>query len=291
MAARFARTSKGGTVKRTLIETPDDKAMLSDLQAALTQTAEAIEERRAAFFSDPDDVETIHRFRTNTRALRSLVSFIKPWQNRKQNAEAKEMLKEIVGHTSRLRELDVFEDQVRSNPNSSDELIALCKKEASAERREVLSALTFRHLTESFSRAMFLCKRVAWKNRYMEHGLPKSVIQARFDAMAESVKNELANLDLSDAERTHDVRKRAKRVRYVAERAKNVLGKDAVDVAKSMNAHQDDLGAICDARANIRLIDELLQQDVPDPVARELGLMREQNESLLSNAFEAVRLS
>ncbi len=127
------------------------------------------------------------------------------------------------------------------NPDSSDELIALCKKETSAERSEVLNALTSEHLMESFARAMSLCKSVAWKKRYLEYGLPKSVIQARFDAMVESVKADLVGLDLSDAERTHDVRKRAKRVRYVAERAKNVLGKDAVKVAKNMNVHQDDL--------------------------------------------------
>ena len=264
---------------------------LVKLQAALTQTAEAIEERREAFIADPNDVEAIHRFRTNIRALRSLVSFIKPWQDKEQNAEIKESLKEVVGYTSRLRELDVFEDQVSSRPDSSDELIALCKKEVSTERDKVLKALTSRRLTNSFTRAMLLCKGVTWKKRYVKHGLPKSEIQARFDAMAESVKADLADLDLSDAEQTHDVRKRTKRVRYVAERAENVLGADAVNVAHSMNAHQDDLGAVCDARANMRLIDELLQQDLPDSIARELSRLFGQNEALLRESLEAVRLS
>ncbi len=261
------------------------------LQAALMQTAEAIEERRGAFIANPEDVETIHRFRTNTRALRSLVSFIKPWQNKEQNTEIKEILKEIVGYTSRLRELDVFEDQVRSDPDSSNELIELCKKEASVERSEVLKALTSPRLTESFTRAMLLCKSVVWKRRYIKHGLPKSEIQARFDAMVESVKDDLVSLDLFDAELTHDVRKRTKRVRYVAERAASVLGTDAVDVARNMNAHQDDLGAICDARANIRLIDEFLQQDLPDSVVRELDRLFGQNETLLNNLLESAQLS
>lgn len=264
---------------------------LVKLQATLTQTAEAIEERREVFIADPNDVEAIHRFRTNIRALRSLVSFIKPWQNKEQNAEIKESLKEIVGYTSRLRELDVLEEQVRSMPDCSDELVAICKKEVSTERDKVFKALTSRRLTNSFTRAMLLCKGVTWKKRYVKHGLPKSEIQARFDAMAESVRADLADLDLSDAEQTHDVRKRTKRVRYVAERAENVLGADAVNVAHSMNAHQDDLGAVCDARANMRLIDELLQQDLPDSIARELSRLFGQNEALLRESLEAVRLS
>ena len=40
------------------------------LQAALTKTAEIIEDRRTAFIATPEDIETIHRFRTNSRKER-----------------------------------------------------------------------------------------------------------------------------------------------------------------------------------------------------------------------------
>lgn len=258
------------------------------LQGSITKTAEAIEGRREAFLANPEDTETIHRFRTNARSLRSHVAFVKPWQDAKQNTEIQEILRNIVKRTSRLRELDVFEKQARSNSDSSPELLALCKEEASRERAKVLKTLSSKRITKSFKKAMGSSKDIAWKKRYTKHGLPKEVARERFDDMVESVGADLAVLDLFDEEQTHRVRKRAKRARYVAEANGELLGADAVDIAKGMKARQDDLGDMCDARVNIRLINELLQQDLPRIVVCELNLMHAQNEMYL---YETLRSS
>ncbi len=264
---------------------------LDYLQESITRTTEAVEGRREAFFANPEDPHTIHRFRTNARALRSHVAFVKPWQNARQNTETQEILRKIVGHTSRLRELDVFERQARSNPDSSPELLALCKEEASCERAKTYKALSSKRLTKSFQKAMEASKDIAWKRRYAKDGLPANVVRARFDAMVESVGADLDALDLFDEERTHKVRKRAKRARYVAESNGELLGSDAVDIARGMEAHQDNLGDICDARVNIRLIDEFLQRDLPKVVVCELHLTRAQNEVFLYEALRSASMS
>ena len=258
----------------------------SQLQQALDNTAEVVEERRVAFFDDPDDIETNHHLRTSIRRLRSLVAFVKPWQRSRQNAETQRILRDIVRHTSLLRELDVFEGQVRANPSSSLELITFCEKASTTERLRVLSALATAQTTQSFKRATSLAKNVEWKKRYAAKGIARSTVRAEYDALIKSVKKDLATLDLLDAERTHDVRKRAKCARYVAELCTDILGPDAVDVAKGMTAHQDNLGDICDARANIRLIDEFLQQDLSESVEQELVLLRAQNEQYLLTALD-----
>jgi CHAD domain-containing protein len=134
---------------------------------------------------------------------------------------------------------------------------------------------------------MASARHIAWKKRYVKNGLPQSVVRKRFDALIESVKADLAVLRLSDEEQTHDVRKRAKRARYVAEFNESILGTDAVDIARGMMAHQDNLGDVCDARANIRLISEFLQRDLPEPVVWDLTLMRAQNETFLYSALKA----
>ena len=260
---------------------------LNQFQQTVIQTAEAIEDRREAFLADPKDIETIHRFRTNIRTLRSLIAFIRPWQDAEQNTETQAILKEIVGHTSRLRELDVFEKQARSNEGSSPDLLEFCKKEASAERARVLKYLSSKQATKTFEKAMDLAKNIVWKKCYTEFGLPQCVVRARFDAMIEKVREELATLRLSDEEQTHVVRKRAKRARYVSEFNEGILGADAVDIARGMMAHQDNLGDICDARANIRLINEFLQRDLPEPVIWELNLMRAQSETFLYTTLRA----
>lgn len=263
-------------------------ATMLQLQDTITKTAEAIEDRRKAFFADPDDIETIHRFRTNSRTLRSMLAFIKPWHNREENAEAQVILRDIVRHTSRLRELDVFEKQAKLNPDSSKELLAFCKAEAAAERAKVRTVLQSKQVTRSFERAMELAKDITWRRRYVKHGLPDQVVRARFDALIESVSADLAVLKLSDAELTHDVRKRAKRARYVSELNPELLGPDAVDIAKGMMAHQDNLGDVCDARANIRLINEFLERDLPETVVWELTLLRAQNETFLYSTLKAA---
>ena len=257
------------------------------LQEALTARAEAIEERREAFFAHPEDIETIHRFRTNIRALRSLVAFIKPWQNAQQNAETQAILKEVVRYTSRLRELDVLEKNVRANPDVSPKLLAFCREEAAEERKKVHKVLASKQVASSFERAMSSAKGIVWKKRHVRRGLPQGVVRARFDALIEAVGAEIDNVDLTHAEHTHDVRKRAKRARYVAEYAYDAVGSDAVDITKAMTAHQDTLGDVCDARANIRLLSEFLQRDLPKPVAKELAQMKEENEALLKSLLKA----
>ena len=289
VAAEDAEARRDHARLQWFVQGPDPMPWktLAQLQGAITATALAIEDRREAFFADPKDIETIHRFRTNTRTLRSLIAFIAPWQDAKQNAKIQTILKEIVGYTSRQRELDVFEKQARTNPDSSPELLEFCKKQASDERAKVLKALKSKRTRKAFDTAMALAKDVAWRKHYVKHGLPESVVRSRFDTMIESVGSELDTLRLSDEEQTHDVRKRAKRARYVAEFNTGILGEDAAEIAKNMMAHQDSLGDVCDARANIGLINEFLKQDLPEPLVWELTLMRAQNETVLFSALKA----
>ena len=264
-----------------------DWGTLVSLQEAITATAADVEHYFGAFLAEPDDIENIHRFRTRTRSLRSLIAFIKPWQNRQQNAETQAILKEIVGHTSLLRELDVFEKQARSNPDSSPKLIKFCKRAAATERTEVLRYFSSKQVARAFGHAMGLAKHVAWKRRCLRGGLPAKDVRRRFDDLVASVSADLESLRLSDEERTHDVRKRAKRARYVSERFQAVVGADAAEIAKGMMAHQDDLGDVCDARANVRLIQEFLQRDLPDVVIWELNLLRARNEEYLYAVLRA----
>jgi len=289
LCSPFYRNAKGVAMKKESATKRHDKMGLlvqRQLQRTLAETADAVQGHREAFFADPDDIETNHHLRTYIRRLRSLVAFVKPWQRSKQNAETQALLKRIVSHTSLLRELDVFEGQVRADHGSSPELVAFCADAAAAERARVLGVLASKPVKRSFKRAMSLAKNVEWKKRYAKHGVKKGAVRARYDDMVESVTAELEALDLADAERTHDVRKRAKRARYVAELCADILGTDAVDAAKDMTAHQDHLGDICDARANVRLIDGFLQQDLSESVRQELLLLRARNEAYLNDVLD-----
>ena len=259
---------------------------LVTFESILRNCANEMLERREAFLDDPDDIETMHKFRVSIRTLRSLVAFIKPWQQSKQNEQLQSLLKATVAHTSRLRELDVFADQAGESETASSELIAFCDDEARSERERVKSVLTSKECTKDVKRAVGLSRNIVWKSNCMQNGLSAKDVRAHFDGMVNSLESQLANLKLSDVERTHDVRKRAKRVRYVAEKFKGVIGNDAVGIAKGMTAYQDNLGAVCDARVNIDLINDFIQRDLPERVSWDLALIRAQNETFLYNALK-----
>lgn len=260
---------------------------LVNMESVLGNCAESMLEKRDAFFEDPEDIETMHKLRVSIRTLRSLTAFIKPWQNRSQNSELQATLKDIVAHTSRLRELDVFAQQAADTEGASEELVSFCENEALVERQRVLKVLSSKQCAKSFKKAASLAENIKWNREATEKGLPAKTLRAHFDSVVSDLGNEISNLDLSDVEHTHDVRKSAKRVRYAAENFKQILGEDSVDIAKGMTAHQDNLGAICDARINIGLINEFLERDLPERVSWDLVLLRAQNETFLYNALKA----
>ena len=258
-----------------------DWKTLVQIEETLKGAEATMRHRLEAFMADPDDIETMHKFRVSIRTLRSLVAFVKPWQQADQNAETQALLKGVVAHTSRLRELDVFAQQAAASQTSSAELVEFCEAQAAEERARVKKILESKSTTKALKKVHSLIKDLKWKRRLEDEGLPACVVRARFDALVTGLEQDLEDLTLADVELTHDVRKKAKRARYAAENFKPIVGADAVGVAKGMTAHQDNLGAICDARVNIDLINGFLEQDVPEVVAWDLTLLRAQNEMFL----------
>ena len=262
---------------------------LVELEGTLASWADTVAERKQRFLDFPEDIETLHKFRVSIRTLRSLVAFIKPWQDPSQNAQIQTLLKEAVACTSKQRELDVFARQAEKSPDCSPELVEFCLHEADEEREVVLKTISSKPYTKKLDKALALAKDIAWRPKRNRIGLAANDVRAHFDSMIGALEAEMDCLDLSDAELTHDVRKRAKRARYAAENFQDIVGADAVDIAKNMTAHQDDLGALCDARVNINMINGFLDRDLPETVAWDLTLLRAQNETFLITALKNCR--
>lgn len=239
-----------------------------------------------AFFDNPDDVETMHKFRVSIRTLRSLVAFIEPWQDPKQNKVVQADLKSIVAETSRLRELDVLTEHAADMETSSTDLVEFCALRAEEERERVFDTLKSKRITKRLDNVSDELHDVKWRKDLELCGLESNAVRDRFDSIASSLENDLATLNLADIEKTHDVRKSAKRVRYDAEKFSSLIGSDAVDIAKNMTAYQDNLGAICDARVNVDIINGFSADELPETVAWDLALLRAQNETFLYTALK-----
>lgn len=234
------------------------------IDAKLAQAALLVGKRYLAFLDDPDDPEANHRLRVSIRTLRSLLGFASPWKRRKPRKRAQADLKRVVGETSRLRELDVL-CALAAGRGAPAGLAAACGAEAAAERARTLAALCSDDVVGALERALGACRAMPWKGRVEEGGLDGRDVRARFDAMTEDLRRDLAGLDEGDYGAVHEARKRAKQARYVAERLSPVLGEPAAATAKDMKAAQDRLGALCDAKVNREIIDGFLARGVLSP--------------------------
>lgn len=260
---------------------------LVHMEGIIGDCEDAVHEKLQAFLDNPDDIETMHKFRVSCRTLRSLVAFVKPWQDAKQNQSAQDDLKAIVAETSRLRELDVLTEQASEMESSSTDLVEFCALRAEEERERVIDVLQSKRVAKRLDNVASQLHSIKWRKELALNGLESGEVRKRFDELASSLESDLAALNLADVEKTHDVRKSAKRVRYDAEKFMPLIGADAVDIAKNMTAHQDNLGAICDARVNVDLINSFDAETLPEAVAWDLALLRAQNETFLYSTLKS----
>ena len=232
---------------------------INEVNAKLKKASSTVAERHAAFLSNPNDPETNHKLRVSIRTLRSLIDFMSPWQKGKQNARIQDDLKRVVKKTSRLRELDVLCEMARDG-GASEELVAFCEGKAAEERAKVLKTLSSRKYTNILERAIDETCTLHWKKRFAKgkNALKARDIRAHYNQMVDSLQADLAVLDETDYPTVHEVRKRAKQVRYVSEQFSELLGEDAVKQAKLMKAEQDRLGALCDAKVNQEIVESFI---------------------------------
>ena len=274
-----------------LVQGPESKRWknVCDMEKVVRRASDAVGERLETFLANTDDVEAAHKVRVSIRTMRGLLSFVEPFQQRSQNKQMTRDLRDNVLCTSRLRELDVLSDQVAQLDPSAEDLLAACAEERARECERTVAQLTSKDAAKRFARVRKAARNLRWKDRVVQEGLGPDAVPARFAEVASGVDCDLATLDLADAEQTHDVRKRAKQVRYAAERFGGMIGAEAPATAARMEGVQDELGALCDARVNVGLVDAFPKEGLSEQAIWALGLLRAQNESYIYAALREAR--
>lgn len=264
------------------------KAMV-DVEDVIAEAVDNVEMRREAFFADPKDVEAAHKYRVSIRTIRGLLSFIEPFMQRDQYSRLQRDWKSLVLPTSRLREYDVLSAEVAQLEPRADALLEACEAARAKECDATLATLSSKSSRKCLERVCEQSRNLVWKRSFEKEGLGSRAIAKRFERVVEGERKDLATLDLADVERTHDVRKQAKQVRYAAERFGSLMGGEAAgakEVADEMKAVQDRLGALCDARVNVGIIDEFSTKGLPDEALWALSLLRAKNEQFI---YETLR--
>lgn len=249
---------------RTLVELEDV------VKAAHAQ----MEARLQDFLRDPDEVETLHKLRVSIRTLRSLHRFLRPFHRAAPAREVQRDLRTLVLPTSRLRELDVLIDEASQMEPPAADLVAACRALREQERDRVLAALTSPKANAALTGAGKAARKFRWKRSVERNGLREAQVAARFAQMEHELDQQLQRTDLADAEATHDVRKAAKRVRYAAERFGSFVGEErAARASARMKGVQDNLGALCDARVNVDIVEGFPRAGLSERALRDLAAL------------------
>ena len=119
-----------------------------ELARVLREWDDTVERRLKAFLADPDDVETIHRFRISIRTLRSLLVFVSPFLKRRRHRLLQDELRSVVVETSRGTECGT---------------VALANREVQDEGlTKPLRRVLRRAGREEWSGSLFPKNRVCW---------------------------------------------------------------------------------------------------------------------------------
>lgn len=260
---------------------------LVEMEGILREQARCVQRNMKAFLKAPEDVEALHDFRVAIRTLRSELHFIAPYQKRIQNKSLQKSLRDLVVETSRLRELDVLTETISSSEYDCDELDRMC---ASMRRKECTRLTKAIGSKKARKEAVELLKRfrgIEWRKDVERFGLASDEVASNFELMAMDFEADYLASDYRDVKATHKLRKDAKRVRYAAREFGSIIGEAAEGMPAAMEAVQDELGALCDARVNCDLIDSMPRKKLSDEADEAVAALKQDQLDLI----EAILLS
>lgn len=260
---------------------------LVEMEGILHRQAQCVQRNMNAFLKTPEDVEALHDFRVAIRTLRSELHFIAPYQKKAQNKGMQKSLRGLVVETSRLRELDVLTETISSSEYDCDELDRMC---ASMRRKECVrstKAIGSKKARKEAARLLERFRDIEWRKDVERFGLAGAEVASNFELMAIDFEADYLAADYRDVEATHKLRKNAKRVRYAAREFGSIIGDAAEGMPTAMEAVQDELGALCDARVNCDLIDSMPREKLSDEADEAVAALKQDQLDLI----DAILLS
>ena len=262
---------------------------LTKLEDVLCQGAAKVEQNMALFLENPQDIEALHDFRVSIRTLRSELGFLKPYINPIQAKSLQTKLRNLVVKTSRLRELDVLWEVVSAHDQPNDELLDAIGKMRRRECDALIADIGRKKAVKRACKLLDQVEHIEWKRHVEEMGLTAEDVMDRFDFIQTKFEAAYLKTDYAQVEQTHDLRKAAKRVRYAAREFGEILGRAAEGVPEAMRDIQDELGALCDARVNCQIIDDMPRKKLSKQARAVLSEIRQAQADAIEQILQADR--
>lgn len=224
-----------------------------------------------------DEEDSVHQMRVTVRRLRSVLATYRPLLDTEWSEPLRAELKWLAALLGDVRDAEVLRRRLRRwaaehgpGPTGVDALRAALAERQAQGRARLLPELDgdrYRELIAGLADGLRWSeadpRKTALRKR-LRRSWRRLVVAA--DAVGETDDTE------ERRRRLHEVRKKAKRVRYTAESLGGVFGKDAERLAKAAKSVQSTLGDLNDATVMIMTIGLVPE---PDDAVRELFQVEE----------------
>lgn len=270
--------------------------ILADISNTLLHHLHQVMLERDNFLQEPANPETAHQLRVSIRKLRSLLFFLKPFQNDKQNASMQGNLKKFVAEFSYLRELDVLSDACNTFSKERQDAMAvdsaifgILREERAQEAQRVISAVSTADCVDSLYDIEVEMQKAYWKKSIDENESVMTRINKRFTDLFDTYERSFAAVDYNNAAATHALRIEAKKLRYILLGLEPLMeGKFGV-VGTELKETHDKLGQICDARRNKDILQNFDSKDLPEKAHVELHALIDCQDSIVNNRLDQLK--
>lgn len=231
--------------------------MKKNVKGILLERLGIIKARYVDYSNNPFDKEMTHDLRVSIRELRGLLNFIKPIIGQDTYDAMNDKLREAAQVFGTVRELDVLieltEEVALEQPNLSEyfyDAFNLLEKERHKEMRRTFNKSHVQLIndaittTEDTIEQLELDSDVDW-DKYITN---------RLEEKNDNLQKAYEEVDQSDYEAVHDIRKDAKKNRYAAKYYKKVTSTKTKPYKKSAEKIQDEFGEVTDAHVNYDLL-------------------------------------
>lgn len=267
-----------------VLEDVDEQAPAADLvRAYVAQQVRALQAADVGVRQDAEDA--VHQMRVSARRLRSGLKTFRPLLRREWADGLRDELKWLAGELGGARDSEVLAERLAADLDRLPEGAGAPEAEKLLERRatrdeeagrsaalEALRSERYGLLLDRLVAAVALPETTAQARRPCAEALPPLVASAwkKLAKRARALDGDSADEDW------HDVRKRAKQVRYAAEAVEPALGKPAKRFAQQVERVTEVLGDHQDAVVAAKSLEGLLDGRPSARAAFALGALWEE---------------
>lgn len=238
--------------------TSKDKKTKKKIEKAYRTRFDEIKGSYQEYKNNPYNEGYVHRFRVNLRKMRTLLNFLKPMIGKEIYDEMNTDLRKLGKKLSPLRDLDTLLEEGDKLALAEPALIdnyAHVFRYLQKERLKLVKKHSTVKAFETFE-ATLAKLEVKLDDLSIDSKKLNKFVDERFDHKVSKFEKEYDQLDRTDYDQVHEVRKMAKKVRYVSTGFKKVLPeKERKATQKHAKKVQEELGHLTDAHAMIERLE------------------------------------